>query len=202
MNGPARLLVAAGILHLVLVLPAAPMPLSQALLRLAPELPLILLALALARLRLPVALALLVLTVQKLADLATMLALGRGFNPLTDLPLVEITPGVSTVTAERRRMTLAELIAALGAQRREVFAYLEALDEADLRRKARIPLFEPLIGTDEITLHLINNGPTIYHESFHDSNTVFGDIFVVTTFVAVNGDVRVDYFIGRNLPTC
>lgn len=89
MNGPARLLVAAGILHLVLVLPAAPMPLSQALLRLAPELPLILLALALARLRLPVALALLVLTVQKLADLATMLALGRGFNPLTDLPLVD-----------------------------------------------------------------------------------------------------------------
>ena len=67
MNGPARLLVAAGILHLVLVLPAAPMPLSQALLRLAPELPLILLALALARLRLPVALALLVLTVQKLS---------------------------------------------------------------------------------------------------------------------------------------
>ncbi len=31
----------------------------------------------------------------------------------TDLPLVEITPGVSTVTPERRRMTLAELIAAL-----------------------------------------------------------------------------------------
>lgn len=57
-------------------------------------------------------------------------------------------------------------------------------------------------STDEIITHLINNGPTIYHESFHDSNTVFGDIFVVTTFVAVNGDVRVDHFIGRNLPTC
>lgn len=40
----------------------------------------------------------------------------------------------------------------LDSQRREVFAYLEALDEAELRRKARIPLFEPLIGTDEITL--------------------------------------------------
>ena len=57
-------------------------------------------------------------------------------------------------------------------------------------------------STDEITLHLINNGPKIYHESFHDSNTVFGDIFLVTTFVAVNGVVRVDHFIGRNLPTC
>lgn len=57
-------------------------------------------------------------------------------------------------------------------------------------------------GTDEIITHLINNGPTIYHESFHDNNTVFGDIFVTTTFVAVNGDVRVDHFIGRNLPYC
>jgi DinB family protein len=70
----------------------------------------------------------------------------------TDPPLVEITPGVATVTPERGRMTLAELIAALGAQRREVFEYLETLGEADLRRKARIPLFDPLIGTDEITL--------------------------------------------------
>jgi len=57
-------------------------------------------------------------------------------------------------------------------------------------------------STDEIITHLINNGPLIYHESFHDSNTAFGDIFVVTTFVAVNGDVRVDHFIGRNLPSC
>jgi hypothetical protein len=80
-----------------------------------------------------------------------------GFRPVgllerfasTELPLVEITPGVVTVTPERGPMTLAELIAALDTQRREVFAYLE---EADLRRKARIPLFEPIVGTDEITL--------------------------------------------------
>ncbi len=58
-----------------------------------------------------------------------------------DLPLIEIIPGVATVTAERGRMTLAELTAALDAQRRQVFAYL-----------ARIPLFEPIVGTDEITL--------------------------------------------------
>lgn len=83
-----------------------------------------------------------------------------GFRPVgllerfasTELPLVEITPGVATVTPERGRMTLAELIAALDTQRREVFAYLETLEEADLRRKARIPLFEPIVGTDEITL--------------------------------------------------
>jgi hypothetical protein len=59
---------------------------------------------------------------------------------------------VTTVTPERGRMTLAELIAALDTQRREVFAYLETLEEADLRRKARIPLFAPIVGTDEITL--------------------------------------------------
>src|SRR6266851_3479103 len=69
-----------------------------------------------------------------------------------DPPLIEIIPGVVTVTAERGRMTLAELTAALDAQRRQVFAYLETLGEPDLGRKARIPLFEPLIGTDEITL--------------------------------------------------
>ena len=83
-----------------------------------------------------------------------------GFRPVgllerfasTEPPLVEITPGVATVTPERGRMTLAELIAALDTQRREAFAYLETLEEADLRRKARIPLFAPIVGTDEITL--------------------------------------------------
>lgn len=70
----------------------------------------------------------------------------------SELPLVEITPGVATVTPERGDLTMAEVIAARDAQRREVFAYLETLEEADLRRKARILLFAPLIGTDEITL--------------------------------------------------
>jgi hypothetical protein len=69
-----------------------------------------------------------------------------------DLPLVEITPGSVTVTPERRRMTLAELVAALDAQRREVFEYLATLGEADLARKARIPLFAPILGPDEVPL--------------------------------------------------
>jgi DinB superfamily len=67
-------------------------------------------------------------------------------------PLVEITAGSVTVTPERRRRTLAELVAALDAQRREVFEYLETLGEADLARKARIPLFAPILGTDEVPL--------------------------------------------------
>jgi len=67
-------------------------------------------------------------------------------------PLVEITPGAVTVTPERQRMTLAELVAALDGQRREVFGYLATLDEADLARRARIPVFGPLLGTDEVPL--------------------------------------------------
>jgi hypothetical protein len=69
-----------------------------------------------------------------------------------DLPLVEITPGSVTVTPERERMTLADLVAAIDTQRREVFRYLETLGEADLARKARIPLFAPILGTDEVPL--------------------------------------------------
>ena len=69
-----------------------------------------------------------------------------------DPPLVEIIPGVVTVTPERQRMTLSDLVATLDGQRRDVFAYLAALDEADLSRTARIPLFAPILGTDHVPL--------------------------------------------------
>ena len=69
-----------------------------------------------------------------------------------DPPLVEITPGAVTVTPERQRMTLSDLVAALDGQRRDVFAYLAALDEADFSRTARIPLFAPILGTDQVPL--------------------------------------------------
>jgi hypothetical protein len=55
-------------------------------------------------------------------------------------------------------------------------------------------------GSDQITLHLIDNVPQIFHESFHDLNTGFGDTFAVTTFVAVGGEVRVDHDLVRNPP--
>jgi hypothetical protein len=55
-------------------------------------------------------------------------------------------------------------------------------------------------GTDALTFHLINNGPKIFHESYHENNTVFGDIFLTTTFVAIDGEVLVDHNLGRNLP--
>ena len=69
-----------------------------------------------------------------------------------DPPLVDITPGAVTVTPERQRMTLADLLAALDGQRRDVFGYLATLGEADLARRARIPVFGPLLGTDEVPL--------------------------------------------------
>jgi DinB family protein len=69
-----------------------------------------------------------------------------------DLPRLEIAPGAVTVTPERRCMTLADLLAALDAQRRDVFGYLATLGDAQLARRARIPIFGPLLGTDEVPL--------------------------------------------------
>jgi hypothetical protein len=54
--------------------------------------------------------------------------------------------------------------------------------------------------TDAGVFNLIDNGPTVFHESFHDRNTDWGDIFVTTTFVEVNGKVQVDHTLARNLP--
>ena len=41
---------------------------------------------------------------------------------------------------------------ALDRHRREALAYLETLGDEDLQRKARIPLFRQLLGTDEVTM--------------------------------------------------
>jgi hypothetical protein len=67
-----------------------------------------------------------------------------------ELPVIVIAPGDTHVTPERRTMTVAELRDALERQRRELFDHLQALSEADLHRKARIPPFKQFMGTDEI----------------------------------------------------
>lgn len=86
----SRLLLAAGLIWLVLLLPARPDQVT-AWPRLTPELPVILLALALGgRWLRPVAVvALVLLAAHKVADLAMVSALGRGFNLRADLPLIE-----------------------------------------------------------------------------------------------------------------
>jgi DinB superfamily len=84
-----------------------------------------------------------------------------------DLPVVEIEAGDAFMTAERRTMTLAQFMAALDAQRSGVLAYLDTLTEADLVRKARIPLFKTFMGTDEIPLPVFVGAMFEYHWNDH-----------------------------------
>jgi hypothetical protein len=84
-----------------------------------------------------------------------------------ELPVVELEPGDACLTPERRTMTLAQLTAALDAQRREVFAYLDTLTQADLTRKGRIPLFKSFMGTDEIALPVFVGAMFEYHWNDH-----------------------------------
>lgn len=84
-----------------------------------------------------------------------------------DLPVIELEAGDPFLTPERRAMTLAELLGALDAQRRAVFGYLRSLPEAELSRKARIPLFKTFMGTDEITLVVFVGALFEYHWNDH-----------------------------------
>lgn len=113
-----RLLAAACVLHLVLILPAAPMAAPDALLRIAPELPLILLALSVLGRpgRILAALALCLLAAQKAADLAMIAALGRPFNALADMALIGAGAellGDTVGTARLAAGTAAVLVAAM-----------------------------------------------------------------------------------------
>lgn len=84
-----------------------------------------------------------------------------------NLPVVEINPGNVPVTPERQKMTLAQLREALEAQRRDIFDYLESLGDADLGRKAKIPLFKQFMGTDEIVLPVYVGAMFDYHWNDH-----------------------------------
>jgi hypothetical protein len=84
-----------------------------------------------------------------------------------DLPVIDIAPGETFLTSERRALTLKQLVDALAAQRQEVFDYLRGLSEADLGRKARIPLFKSFMGTDEIPLLMFVGAMYDYHLNDH-----------------------------------
>lgn len=83
------------------------------------------------------------------------------------LPPSETEPGRVVLTPDREQMSLAEFIAALDGQRREVFAYLDGLDEEGLGRKARIPFLKPVMGTDEIALPVYVRLIYSYHWNDH-----------------------------------
>jgi hypothetical protein len=97
------------------------------------------------------------------------------WNPVAELksfatsnpPLIEIEPGETNVTPERKKMTKAQLLDALEAQRREIFGYLDSLSDADLGRKAKIPLFKQFMGTDEITLPIYIGAMFDFHWNDH-----------------------------------
>lgn len=87
-----------------------------------------------------------------------------------NLPLVELEPGQSHLTAERRTMTLQEFVNALDLQRRSVLAYLEGLSDAELQqRKVRIPVFKQFMGTDEISLAMFTGAMFDFHWHGHAS---------------------------------
>jgi hypothetical protein len=89
----------------------------------------------------------------------------------TDYPLFELQPADTALTPVRERMTLAELVGALDAQRQDAYAYLESLPDAtDLtERKLRVPLFKPFMGTDEVSLAKFVGAMLDFHWNDHAS---------------------------------
>jgi hypothetical protein len=83
------------------------------------------------------------------------------------LPVIDIKPGYAPVTAERQTMTLAQLREALETQRRGLLSYLDSLENGDLGRKAKIPLFKQFMGTDEIALPVYVGAMFDYHWNDH-----------------------------------
>ena len=87
-----------------------------------------------------------------------------------NLPVVEINPGDTHMTPERQKATLKELTDGLDAQRKNIFAYLEGLSDAELGRKARIPLFKDFMGTDEIPIPMFVGAMFDFHWNDHASH--------------------------------
>jgi hypothetical protein len=98
-----------------------------------------------------------------------------GWNPVdtlktfahTNLPVIEITPGLTDTSGSRATMSLRQFLDALDGQRKSVFGYLDSLNEADLQRKSRIPLFKEIMGTDEIPIPVFVGALFDYHWNDH-----------------------------------
>jgi hypothetical protein len=85
----------------------------------------------------------------------------------TNLPVIEIVPGLTDTSGARATMSLGQFVDALDEQRRDVFGYLDTLSDADLGRKARIPLFKQIMGTDEIPIPTFVGALFDYHWNDH-----------------------------------
>jgi hypothetical protein len=109
-------------------------------------------------------------------EVLTHLLFEPGWDPVAklrdfaqaDLPLVEIDPGKVHMTPERKQMTLQQFKEALDRQRRAVFGYVETLDDAALQqRKARIPFFKAIAGSEEVPLGRYVGALWDYHWQDH-----------------------------------
>jgi DinB family protein len=84
-----------------------------------------------------------------------------------DLPVIDVKPGDTDVTSDRKAMTLKQFADALEGQRRDVMNYLEGLSEADLNRKSRIPIFKEIMGVEEIDIPTFVGALFDYHWNDH-----------------------------------
>ncbi len=85
----------------------------------------------------------------------------------TNFPVVDINPGETHLDATRKTMTLRDLADQIDSRRRGVLDYVDNLTESDLERKARIPLFKSVMGTDEITVPVFVGAILDYHLNDH-----------------------------------
>ena len=92
-------------------------------------------------------------------------ALLKSFST-SNLPVVEIT-SVADTSGSRQTASLKQLLDSLDAQRKAIWGYLEGLSDADLKRKARIPLFKELMGSEEVPIPVYVGALFDYHWSDH-----------------------------------
>jgi len=92
-------------------------------------------------------------------------ALLKSFST-SNLPVVEIT-SVSDTSGSRQTASLKQLLDSLDALRKAIWGYLEGLSDADLKRKARIPLFKELMGSEEVPIPVYVGALFDYHWNDH-----------------------------------
>ena len=93
-------------------------------------------------------------------------ALLKSFST-TNLPLVEIRGGGADTSGARATASLKELLESLDSQRKAIYGYLEGLSDADLKRKARIPLFKELMGNEEVPVPVYVGALFDFHWNDH-----------------------------------
>lgn len=85
----------------------------------------------------------------------------------SNLPLVEIEGGSADTSGARATASIKQLLDGLDAQRKAVLGYLEGLSDAELQRKARIPLFKQLMGNEEVPIPVYVGALFDYHWNDH-----------------------------------